>query len=326
MQQAARLIKGVMFLVLQTANGWTSEPMGTNPMKLFRAVFLCIASTFAFSQETLHLDLLSPGDIVQRNGSSYTIENNEFQNIREFAKIGPTSGTLVLYGGGDLSNEMLQVFTDLVGGVDSKIVAITTAACWAEILDTDNDYLGHLASHGFSDIEVIHTRDVEVANSKAFSDKLNGASGVWIGGGGPECLLAPYLHTQFHESLRGFLHEGGVIAGTSAGAMVLGSYYQANHGEPVRVGRIEFEGFGFLNNVTIAAHIDTFEKGFSEQVLKVIDNYYPGLLGIGLAENTAAIVKGDLLSVIGLGGVRIYDGQNTKSLTDGEEYDLARRR
>jgi len=302
---------------------WKSNVVIT---KALVPTILCLASGLLLSQTTTYLELLKAGDTVERNGSTYTIENNEFQTIREFAKIGPTNGTLVLYGGGDLLDGALQEFENQIGSVDAKIVAITTAACWAEILDVHDDYLVYLTSHGFTNIEVLHTREVEVANSEEFSNALDGARGVWIGGGGPECLLAPYLHTSFHNSLQSFLSSGGVIAGTSAGAMVLGSYYQANHGEPARAGRIEFEGFEFIKNVTIAAHIDTYEQGFEEQIIDVIDNYYPGLLGIGIEENTAVIVKRDVLSVTGSGIAKIYDGQTVKAVRNGETYDMARRR
>ncbi len=297
-----------------------------NITKLLATAFLYLIPSQLISQSAHHLELLHPGDIVERNGSTYTIENNEFQSIREFAKIGPTNGSLVLYGGGDLSSGVLKEFEDRIGGTGEKIVAITTAACWAEIFEADDEYLSYLASYGFTNIEVLHTRDASIADSQEFSEALVGARGIWIGGGGPECLLAPYLHTNFHNSLRAFLNDGGVIAGTSAGAIVLGSYYQANHGEPVRVGRIEFEGFEFIRNVTIAAHIDTYPVGFSEQVTSVIDNYYPGLLGIGIEENTAVIVERDTLTVSGSGVAKIYDGQSIKTIRTGESYDLARRR
>ncbi len=288
-------------------------------------IFLCCLAVSWALPLAAQLELLNPGDTVQRSGDTYTIENNDFQQIRSFTQVGPSAGALILYGGGDLSDNMLQLFADEIGGVDSKIAAITTAACWAEILDAENDYLGHLLDFGFTDIEVLHTRNPEIANSQVFSEKLNGASGIWIGGGGPECLLAPYLHTNFHDALGNFLNNGGVIAGTSAGAMVLGSYYQANHGEPVRVGRIEFEGFGFMRSTTIAAHIDTFENGFEEQIVDVIDDYYPGLLGIGLSENSAAIINGDTLSFYGQGYARIYDGRTVETIVDGDRYDLAGR-
>lgn len=298
-------------------------------MNIANLLFLVILYSISgrlLAQTADQLQLLKPGDTAERNGTTYTIENSEFQTVREFAKVGPTNGTLILYGGGDLSDGILQEFEDQIGGADAKIVAITTAACWAEINHLDEGYLGYLVSHGFTNIEVLHTRDVNVANSQEFSAVLDGARGVWIGGGGPECLLAPYLHTRLHNSLRDFLNDGGVIAGTSAGAMVLGSYYQANHGDPVRTGRVEFEAFGFIKNLTIAGHIDTYEKGFEEQVLSVIDNYYPGLLGIGIEENTAVTVKRDEIAVTGSGVAKVYDGQALVILRDGETYDIARRR
>jgi len=292
---------------------------------LVSVLLFFLSESLLCQTSSVPLKLLKPGDVVQRNGDTYTIENNEYQTIREFSQIGPTNGTLILYGGGDLSDEMLRIFENQIGGKDERIIAITTAACWDEILDVESSYLEYMLSFGFTNVEVLHTRDIKEANSQEFSDRLRNASGIWFGGGGPECLLAPYLHTNFHESLKNYLGNGGVIAGTSAGAIVLGSYFQALHGEPERVGRIEFEGFSFLKNVAVAAHIDTSENMFEEQIVSVINNYYPGLLGIGISEDTAIVVKKDLLSVDGAGLVKIYDGRAIKTLGRNEEYDLAGR-
>ena len=73
-------------------------------IRILVSILLFFLSESLISQtSSVPLKLLKPGDVVQRNGDTYTIENNEYQAIREFSKIGPTNGTLILYGGGDLS-------------------------------------------------------------------------------------------------------------------------------------------------------------------------------------------------------------------------------
>jgi cyanophycinase len=64
--------------------------------------------------------------------------------------------------------------------------------------------------------------------------------------------------------------------------------------------------------------------------VQVIDQH-PDLLGIGLDEPAAIVVKGDEFEVIGSGKVAIYDGlQHEKAwyclLAPGDQFDLVRRK
>jgi cyanophycinase len=86
-------------------------------------------------------------------------------------------------------------------------------------------------------------------------------------------------------------------------------------------------GFGFLKNVAINPHL-TEEKRHSELVT-VIDAH-PKLLGIGIDEKAAIVVRGDEFEVIGDGRVAIYDNRKHGNswyywLTPGDRFDLRSR-
>jgi cyanophycinase-like exopeptidase len=66
---------------------------------------------------------------------------------------------------------------------------------------------------------------------------------------------------------------------------------------------------------------------------------HPELIGLGVDENTAIVVRGSVLTVLGKGCVAIYDGihegpardddlprEDFLELTVGDRYDLATRR
>ena len=72
-------------------------------------------------------------------------------------------------------------------------------------------------------VRVLHTRDRVVANSPDFTRVIDSARGVWISGGRQGRLLDAYKGTTTEQSLHAVLARGGVIAGTSAGASVIGS-------------------------------------------------------------------------------------------------------
>jgi cyanophycinase len=177
---------------------------------------------------------------------------------------------------------------------------------------------------------MIHTRDRRVADSEAFVAPLREARGVWFPGGRHWRLADAYLRTRTHGALREVLARGGVIGGTSAGATILGSFMVRGdtRGNTIMVGD-HVEGMGFLKNVTIDQHLLRRNRQFD--LVPVIESH-PELLGIGLDEDTAIVVRGDRFEVMGTGYVAIYDhtrridsGGQFYVLAPGDRYDLKTR-
>jgi cyanophycinase len=67
------------------------------------------------------------------------------------------------------------------------------------------------------------------------------------------------------------------------------------------------EGFGYLKNVAIDQHLLSRDR--EADLLPVIEAH-PELLGIGLDELAAIVVRGDEFEVIGQSKVAIYDGED----------------
>jgi len=65
------------------------------------------------------------------------------------------------------------------------------------------------------------------------------------------------------------------------------------------------KGFGFIKNIAIDQHVLARNRQFD--MFDILKNK-PELLGIGIDEGTAAIVKGNVFEVIGKSKVLIYDG------------------
>lgn len=88
------------------------------------------------------------------------------------------------------------------------------------------------------------------------------------------------------------------------------------------------EGFGFLKNSAIDQHLLRRNRQFD--LLEIIAAK-PELLGIGLDESTAIVVRGDEFEVIGESYVAIYDhkvlGENGRFyfLSPGDRFDLVDR-
>jgi len=245
-------------------------------------------------------------------------------------EVGPASGSLVIVGGAMRDPAILERFIQLAGGPHAPIVVIPTAG-GAETYDQYYPGLRGFVDAGATDVTVLHTTDRERANSEAFVDVLRHARGVWFPGGRQWRLADAYLDTRVHDELRGVLERGGVIGGSSAGATILGSYLARGDtaGNTVMMGDHEV-GFGFLRNVAIDQHLLRRNRQFD--LLEVIEAH-PELLGLGLDEDTAIVVRGDEFEVMGRSYVVIYDHEHTLDsggrfyfLGAGDRFDLKARK
>ena len=232
-------------------------------------------------------------------------------------EIGPPRGSLVIVGGGLRSESILKRFLDLAGGPEAGLVMIPTAGESDDLADYAGD-LRDLTDAGARHVKMIHTRDRKVADSEAFIAPLREARGVWFPGGRHWRLADAYLGTRTQAALRDVLARGGVIGGTSAGATILGSFMVRGDtkGNTIMVGD-HVEGLGFLKNVTIDQHLLRRNRQFD--LIPVIESH-PELLGIGLDEDTAIVVRGDRFEVIGTGYVAIYD--HTRRIDSGGQFYL----
>ncbi len=237
---------------------------------------------------------------------------------------GPPHGSLIVIGGGPIGPEILKRFAELAGGLDAPVVVIPTAGA-ADRFDSSYQDSVLLRNAGFTNVSLLHTRDRSVADSERFVEPLRKARAVWIGGGRHWRLVDSYLNTRTHRELHRLLERGGVIAGTSAGATVQGSYMVrgAREGNAIMMARGYEEGFGFLRNVTIDQHL--LRRRREKDLLPVVAKH-PKLLGIGIDESTAIVVTGDKFEVIGESKVAIYEhGKPYYFLHPADRYDLKAR-
>ncbi len=244
-------------------------------------------------------------------------------------EVGPKRGALVIVGGALEDSFILDRFLALAGGEQAPLVIIPTAE---EGDRYDEFYPGVADFHkaGFKDVTVVHTRDRNVANSDAFIAPILRARAAWFPGGRQWRLADAYLDTRTELELHALLDRGGVIGGTSAGATIQGSYLVRGdtRNNTIMMGD-HVEGFGFLKNVAIDQHLLVRNRHFD--LIPVIEKH-PHLLGIGIDEDTAIVVRGDRFEVVGKSVVAIYDNRRTLAgggrfyfLRAGDTYDLKTR-
>ena len=242
---------------------------------------------------------------------------------------GPESGSLVVVGGGLQDLTILQHFAQLAGGNDAPIIVIPTAG-------GDNQYdqnwpgLNQFKQAGLTNLTLIHTYDRRKADTDEFAAPIREAQGVWFTGGRQWRLADSYLDTKVHEALIELLERDGVIGGSSAGATILGSYLARGDtsSNTIMMGDHE-EGIDFIHNVAIDQHLLRRNRQFD--LLEVIEAK-PELLGIGIDEDTAIVVRDNQFEVIGESYVVIYDAERMIDsggqfyfLEPGDRYNLVTR-
>jgi cyanophycinase len=229
-------------------------------------------------------------------------------------------GSVLLVGGGVLPDTVRDRFLELAGGKQARIVVIPTASAKADGVQVPKSYAYWKAQNAAS-VVLLNARRREDADDPIFVQPLREATGVWLGGGDQSRLTAVYRGTAVERELRNLVLRGGVVGGTSAGAAVMSAVMITGGNPLAQVG----QGFDLLSGVVVDQHFS--ERNRLTRLLNVLARY-PTHLGLGIDEETAVLVRGHTLTVLGNEQVRLcrYEtGERPASvrvLRPGERLDL----
>ena len=215
------------------------------------------------------------------------------------------------------------------GGVDANIVIIPAASSIP--VEVGENYIEAFTTLGCKNVNVLDIRSKEDSEKKASIDLIKSANCIMFSGGNQSKITDKIGGTTIHDILLDrFKNESGfVIAGTSAGAMVMANEMIAGGSATeafVKGAVTMYKGLGLIPELIIDTHF--IRRGrFGRQSEAVAK--YPNLIGIGLAEDTGMIIKnGNDCTVIGSGMAIIFDGSelthnNEKILKEGTPMTMA---
>jgi cyanophycinase len=230
-------------------------------------------------------------------------------------------GTLIIGGGGHTPDEVRSEFVRLAGGPSARVVLIPSA-CTYDSIEEIREYFSVWRKCNVASLDFLDTASREQANSAEFIAPLEKATGVWMPGGYQGRLTELYGGTLVETGIRNVLERGGVVGGTSAGAAVLSRVMILEGNPDPTIGR----GFGLLDSAIVDQHFS--QRGRHARLLSVME-HHPGLLGVGVDEDTALLVQGNHLRVLGESRVTLcLPAEARRStlvyrLNPGEEVDLA---
>jgi cyanophycinase len=226
-------------------------------------------------------------------------------------------GTLLLEGGAEFGGDMREPdlrAIELADGWDVPICIIPTAAA-----PDHNDqragnngirWFEHLGAKNVKSLPVV---DRNSANNEEIAGSFRDAKLIYLLGGFTHYLGQTLKGSRTWQVVLEAYQKGAVIAGSSAGAMVMCEHYY----DPSQ--RQIHEGLDLVHNSLVLPHHNTFGKNWVPQLKPLI----PEVTLIGIDEQTGMINDGaSQWAVLGRGSVTLYTGDGKFTVHHGETFSL----
>jgi cyanophycinase len=221
-------------------------------------------------------------------------------------------GPLIIIGGAEDKLRRRTILTEFVGaagGEEARIAIIATASSLGpEVVEVYDALFRKL---GAAEVVSVRPETREQAHDHDLVAEVDKATGVFMTGGNQLKLSAVICGTPFGDALVDAHQRGVVVAGTSAGASIQSSHMVAFGGPgstPKQRMTQVAAGLGLLESCVIDQHFD--QRNRYGRLLMIVSES-PSLLGIGVDEDTAAVVEEieghEVLRVVGKGAVTIFD-------------------
>ncbi len=224
-------------------------------------------------------------------------------------------GSLYVIGGAEdklKRRTVLRHFVEACGGEQARIAVIPTASSLGpEIIEV---YAALFERLGAGSTTGVRPESREDANDARLVSRLDDVSGIFMTGGNQLKLSAVINGTAFGEAIRSAHRRGVTIGGTSAGASVQSSHmvaFGSGGATPKQRMTQLASGLGLVRDCVIDQHFAQRNR-YGRLLMLVAQS--PDLLGMGVDEDTAAIITDDHeLEVIGRGAVTVIDGRDVVS-------------
>lgn len=227
-------------------------------------------------------------------------------------------GYILLEGGAEFGGRMRDPdlkAIELAGGFNAPIRIIPTAA----VPDNNHERAGNngirwFQSLGAKDVISLSLIDKASANDKEVAKSLREAKLVYLLGGFTHYLGQTLKDSLAWQSVVETYRSGAVIAGSSAGAMVMCQFYY----DP-GAGHVH-EGLNLVSNSLILPHHDTFGKSWAPKLLKKT----PNMTLIGIDEHTGMLNDGEqnTWNIYGAGNITLYRNGAVETFSAGKMFSV----
>lgn len=221
---------------------------------------------------------------------------------------------LALIGSGEYLPPMEPVDRYLLAHLDEpgRVVCLATAA--GEEGDERIAYWQNLGVAHFTrlgvQVEALPIIDRTSAQDECWVERIRQANFVYLSGGDPGYLYKTLQETPAWEAILAVHHQRGVVAGCSAGAIIMGA----------RIPGFPYfkEAFGLLSNTVIVPHFDEIPQAMIKTAHSLMARKQ---ILLGIEGNTAVVTFPERCEVVGSGKAVIWNGKNKQSYHQGEVVD-----
>lgn len=225
-------------------------------------------------------------------------------------------GYLLLEGGAEFGGAMREPdlrAIELAGGFEAPIRIIPTAAAPDKNhLRAGGNGVRWFQGLGARDVESIPLIDKNSANDPEIVETLRAAKLIYLLGGFTHYLGQTLQGSKAWEAALEAYQNGAVIAGSSAGAMVLCEhYYDPGSGKIV-------QGLNLVPNACVLPHHNSFGKNWASKLKAIL----PGVRLLGIDEYTGLLTKGAEWQVLGGGVVTLYRNDQIEKYENGQSFTL----
>lgn len=229
-------------------------------------------------------------------------------------------GTLALVGAGEYLPKMAAVDKMLLERIDGtpRVVVLPTAAVPDGTVVMER--WAHMGVEHFSqlgvEVEPVMLLTHDDANQSEIVHKLTTANFVYFSGGKPHYLLQTLQNTLAWQAIKGVVATGGVLAGCSAGAMVMGEvifdFPQFQRTIPA---------LGLVPGLAVIPHFNELPAFMMDAIVRLTGSANKNTIA-GVDAGTALTWSNGQWTVLGDGGVTIFRGKEKTRYTAGEQVPL----
>jgi cyanophycinase len=231
-------------------------------------------------------------------------------------------GPVALVGSGEFLPVMSAFDAELLAstGRARPRVAILPTASYPDGEDVFQRWaamgVAHFADLG-AEVEPVFVRDRSGADDAGAAQAVGEADLVYLSGGKPAHLRAALAGTAVGAALADAHERGAILAGCSAGAMVL-----AGHAFDFRVRLLPWPlrwatGLGFAPGVSVVPHYDAWPEPMSALLALQAPR---GSVVLGIDEETAVIGRDGAFQVHGAARVTVWRGRHRQRFRSGEVF------
>lgn len=223
-------------------------------------------------------------------------------------------GTLVAVGGNEDKEKDLKVLRIIAGLPEGGTKTVEVIATASEIpKEVSQLYIQAFSKIGIGNVHVMDIQDRAHARDPELVARIQACDVVFLTGGDQLRLTSILGGSPVLDAINRHYWNGGVVAGTSAGAAAMSAtmIFEGAAEKSMKKGNVQMvPGLGLIRTATIDTHF--IQRGRISRLLEIVASN-PGMIGLGLGEDTGIVIRqGDSVEAIGTGVVVVVDGHEIR--------------